>query len=265
MSKRRTRTCDQCSQPYTSRSPRFCSRSCCHAWTRKQRPLSERFWSNVKKASPDDCWPWTGNKDKNGYGIIWADGKNASINRIAWQLTYQSAPKGKFIRHHCGNVICCNPRHLFIDNPHDIFWAKVDIKNPTQCWEWTGKKNTDGYGVVRINKREERTHRISWKLSIGAIPEGKYVLHRCDNRSCTNPAHLFLGTQQDNIADMDAKGRRKSAIGANNGRSKLTEKDVLTIRSLSNKGIIGTKLAAQFGVHKSTIYEILSGTNWKHI
>ena len=259
------RHCDQCNIFYIGRGPRFCSKPCFQQWLREQNPLAQRLWSKVNKGNADKCWPWTGNKDKDGYATIWANGKNISVQRATWQVVYGDPPKGKFIRHNCGNTICCNPNHLFIHNPQDIFCAKVNIKDPDQCWEWTGTKNRDGYGIVKINKQEQRTHRVAWRLSNGPIPKEQCVLHRCDNRCCTNPAHLFLGTQQDNIADMIAKGRQVIPKGVQHGNSKLTEKDVLKIRSLKQQGVGRLDIAKQFGIYKSTVDKITSRQSWKHI
>jgi hypothetical protein len=94
------------------------------------------------------------------------------------------------------------------------FWEKVDKNGPThpvlrtQCWLWTAKRLPRGYGEIAINGKDRaRTHRVSWEMHFGAIPERRWVLHRCDNPSCVRPDHLFLGTHLDNMADMRAKGR----------------------------------------------------------
>jgi hypothetical protein len=82
------------------------------------------------------------------------------------------------------------------------------------CWEWQRKKDAAGYGRLQVsmgsrtNIRWSSAHRYAYEVFVGAIPEGKCVLHRCDNRGCINPEHLFIGTQQDNVRDMDRKGRR---------------------------------------------------------
>lgn len=77
------------------------------------------------------------------------------------------------------------------------------------CWMWTGGI-VHGYGCWEVDGRRERAHRWAWELFVGPIPEGMHVLHRCDNPPCVNPNHLFLGTQTDNVQDMDAKGRRRN-------------------------------------------------------
>lgn len=87
------------------------------------------------------------------------------------------------------------------------FWVKVDKTNA--CWYWTGAKNNRGYGNVRIASKYLLAHRVSYAIAYG-IPDDMNVLHKCDNPACVRPNHLFLGTHQDNMDDMVAKGRAKA-------------------------------------------------------
>ena len=87
------------------------------------------------------------------------------------------------------------------------FWNKVDIRDENDCWIWTGG-TVKQYGEFRFNDKIQSTHRISWQIHFGTIPEGMDVLHHCDNPPCVNPKHLFLGTHSDNMQDAEQKGRK---------------------------------------------------------
>jgi len=116
------------------------------------------------------------------------------------------------------------------------FWKKVDIKSENECWEWNACKNKHGYGQFKIDKKLYGSHRISWILTNGDIPEDDnycktlFVCHSCDNPGCVNPNHLFLGTNKDNMKDMINKNRLINSPGIKNGNHKLTEQQVLEIR-----------------------------------
>jgi len=89
------------------------------------------------------------------------------------------------------------------------FWQSIaPIPEGAGCWEWLGTiKASNGYGWLRRFHKRIYAHRLSWILAFGAVPSGFCVLHKCDNRTCANPAHLFLGTHRDNAVDMHAKNR----------------------------------------------------------
>jgi HNH endonuclease len=94
------------------------------------------------------------------------------------------------------------------------FWEKVSISGgPDACWEWKAVARCMGYGVLQLDGKAQFAHRIAWILSNGAIPDGLCVLHKCDNRPCVNPRHLWLGTRSENTLDMFAKGRQNPPKG----------------------------------------------------
>lgn len=103
-------------------------------------------------------------------------------------------------------------------NVAERFWAKANVLGPDECWLWRASVTSRGYGRFRLHGKSRGAHCVAWLLDRGPIPPGQLVLHRCDVPLCCNPAHLFLGTQGDNVADMDAKGRRNPSRGPRDPR-----------------------------------------------
>jgi hypothetical protein len=150
-------------------------------------------------------------------------------------------------------------------NVAERFWSKVDKSG--SCWLWTRKKSKGGYGMFRPGGSREHcgAHRMSWILEHGPIPSGLCVLHRCDVRSCVRPDHLFLGTLQDNIADMVGKGRQRSLVGSAHPNSKLTEEQVVAIRRQKHNGATYDQLEKLFGVSRYCLHQVVNLRGWKHV
>jgi hypothetical protein len=145
------------------------------------------------------------------------------------------------------------------------FWAKV--KKTDICWTWKGSRNGDGYGHFFFNGRVMLAHRVVWTMANGAIPDGLQVLHKCDNPPCVRPDHLFLGTQLDNLADMEKKGRRDWSKGETCHDARLTEQQVIEIRDSSHPHDTQfCKMAAEkYKVTPSHIRAIITGKKWKYL
>lgn len=169
----------------------------------------------------------------------------------------------------------------FSEEEKTHFWEKVGRKGKRDCWEWRAYRQPKGYGLIAHGRGTMLAHRMSWLLNVGMIPDGLCVLHKCDNASCVNPSHLFLGTRADNNHDMERKGRAVHPEGDNNGSrlhpellargsrhgmSKLTEPEVREIRSEYKTGTTThRRLATKFGVARSLIRFIVKRITWKHI
>lgn len=111
------------------------------------------------------------------------------------------------------------------------FWSNVNIKGPNDCWRWKAGHFSQGYGRFKVDGLQKRAHRVSWELTNGPISEEKLCLHRCDNKLCVNPNHLYIGNQSDNMCDMV----ERNSTFKNNcriARSKFYEGEIWLIRKL---------------------------------
>lgn len=140
----------------------------------------------------------------------------------------------------------------------DVFWSKVNMAG--DCWEWTACKQSQGYGQIRIGGKAILAHRLVIELVTGnAVPDDLVVCHKCDNPSCVNPDHLFVGTYSDNSQDMYNKGRDITYYGEDCTVAKLTNKQANEIRKSSESSRI---LAARYRVSHTTILDIKRGNRY---
>lgn len=145
--------------------------------------------------------------------------------------------------------------------PEQRFWSKVDRSGgPDACWNWIGYINKHGYGSVKWRGKCCLAHRTAYEIANGPIPEGKCVLHKCDNPPCCNPAHLFAGTKQENAQDAISKGRFVFITSdVSRGKRRLTYADYANIvRQFNSNAMTKAELATLYGVATSHISYILS-------
>jgi len=215
------------------------------------------FWKKVDKRGPDECWNWLGaiNRKGGGYGQFGVRGFIAKAHRVSWELLYGDIPKGLMVLHKCNNPSCVNPSHLYLGSRFDIRRSRVSVikrfekkftkLDSESCWEWEGARSNGGYGMIGIEGKSFAAHRVSWLLYVGAIPEGLFVLHKCDNKPCVNPSHLYVGSRCDNARD--AVERTKFPI------RRTSKYDAVQIRKLLDTGLEPWIIAKIFGCSESTI------------
>lgn len=229
---------------FPSRTTKFCERSCMSkSYTiplikksclkcNKEFECKARY-VNKRKYCSDKCKPWHGNQSGNekrrGTGF-WA---NATEEQKLKRLT---------------------------EMYHNL------VIKTEGCWSWKNNGRQNGYCYLApVRNVGILVHRLSWIIHNGPIPDKKWVLHKCDNASCSNPDHLFVGTPKDNTQDMHKKGRAVIHKGESRWNVKLNSENVLEIRRLTKEGISQSKLAKKFTVSPGTIQNIINGRSWKHI
>ncbi len=163
-------------------------------------------------------------------------------------------------------------------NTPENFWSRVDIGVPSACWEWQGARTSSGYGSLSWHGQHVQAHRVAYYLSVGGIKLNmnfrhsgvakrykRFVLHRCDNRACCNPAHLFLGSMRTNLLDAYAK-RRKTQPRSEHANAQLSPDQVKEIRSRYTKGgVLQQQLAYEYGVSQRVISLVVRGETYKDV
>lgn len=136
-------------------------------------------------------------------------------------------------------------------------------RDPNGCLVWGGCRQGKGYGAIFACGKLRSTHRIAYQIYFGKIPAELSILHRCDNRPCIEPQHLYAGTAKQNSLDAILRGRTPKGI--KHGMAKLSEEDVYNIRMLSSNKTASSEIAVKFGVSYHTIWDITTGRSWRHI
>ncbi len=162
---------------------------------------------------------------------------------------------------------------ILLSEKHRIlFWNKVDVGDLNLCWEWNGGICRSGYGTFRALFGDigytYSAHRIAYFLKYGPIPDGLLVCHKCDNRSCCNPDHLFLGNHSKNAKDMVSKGRwgGPTGITGTHKGAKLKADQIIEIRRRYSEGRLSqSALASEYMVHQTVIGDILNRKTWKEV
>lgn len=149
-------------------------------------------------------------------------------------------------------------------DPKKRLWPRVNKGNASECWEWSGAKTKAGYGLLTIKYKNYLAHRLAWELhNDSKIPKGVFVCHHCDNPACCNPAHLFLGTQADNMKDAAMKGRVMQGEG--HFSTDLTIDDVRRIRYLGYTNMTKKNIGEKFGISRQSVTDILLKRTWGHV
>lgn len=255
------------------------------------------FWRRGHRSGR--CLLWSGPLDDAGYGVWHRDRRSPFLaHRLAYVLRRGPIPAGMHVCHRCDIRSCFAPAHLFVatiaENMRDrtrkgrsrnqwsgklsyrvqqlslwngptleeVFWSRLDRSGP--CWLWTGYGTARGYGVLDLGKTRYLAHRLAYELFTGPIPAGLWVLHDCDVPACCNPAHLHLGTRQQNAIEARVRGRM--IRGERHPFAKLDAAAVRGIRAAyAGGGATMRVLADRFGVNPESVHAIVHRRTWAHL
>lgn len=233
--------------------------------------LIEAIDARLDKTSRPPCWLWTAYVTTTGSpSLCYSTNLMASPRKVMWERRHGFTPPSHAVPN-CGQPRCVNPEHLVLLKgskpkrlPLELFWSYVIFpETPDACWGWKGPTKAKGYGCVGDFGA---SHRLSYLIHKGPIPEGLHVCHHCDNPPCCNPYHLFAGTAKENVQDCKRKGRLNRAKGEKVANAKVTAE---TVRALRSEYAAGTttqiELARKYGLVQPQVSAIIRRQSWKHV
>lgn len=228
---------------------------------KSQGDIEKRLLKYIIK-KPNSCWLWTG-ATSEGYGVIGIKGKNKQARRIYYELIKGLIHKNECLKSICKNKLCVNPHHHL--NKEEILYSSIKINEKTNCWEWIKSLSNRGYGIFNYNKKMTLVHRIMYEKYKGKIPSKMFVCHSCDNPKCSNPDHLFLGNQFDNMKDMENKCRSNKSYGESHVRAILTEDIVRKIKIKFKNGLTKKQISMELNIPYHQVRYVCIGKTWKHV
>lgn len=217
----------------------------------------DRFDKQVDKSQ--ECWIWLGRVNSRGSGIFKVGDRVYTSKQFSYLRHFGILPQGKCLISSCDNKLCVNPQHLKLADelgPERLFWPKVLILGPEECWNWAAGTFSHGYGKFSQGIKYSLSpyaHIASYQLHNSDYDLSKFVCHRCDNKLCVNPKHLFLGTAQDNVTDMISKGRNYH---------KVSPEEVISIREDTRTLKL---IAEEYNMSHQQVSNIKLRKSWKHI